>query len=515
MVVFARILKQQRDTKLRQTKTGTAQQIRKQLISAIVLSLLFGLGWGFAFPATQGTNNAVAQYLFQAIFIALTAFQGLYIFIMHCIIGSKSVEVRQQWKRWLQRVSSRSSVFTSSYSKSTLERTTLPKGKKGTLDSSTPSDSTLLRTYATLPRETSSTMESAFNSSVVEPVTLEQTNASEPVDNSEKQSAAAYDGEKATSLLLEEKEQIVDGSNQLDDRKESVTAVSLSENEAAALLEEHPPLKMTSRKKPRVSFSDDVPVQPSEQRSKPSDRKGRLQKVKDAAGARVSIQVVNTYQDTVEELHAALGKRRESISPEEDEAEAEEQTEDELGSDANVIVNPAANYDSDDETDSAVFSPSVASTLSYQSVLEELSLVQGSKGKSNDCMESSVSFTNPLAALAELDASDFISSQQTPRESESIVDELERVQDSREESTTDPAQCKEGSLSFTKPTVAMEDELEVGDLVGTRQSPREADANLMSVDKSTDMAIIDTPAAALAESTNVTIETAEESAEGD
>ena len=65
---------------------------------AITLSILFGLGWGIGLPATQALHTAAIRDTFSVLFILLTAFQGLLIFIMRC---ARSSEVVKQWKKWL------------------------------------------------------------------------------------------------------------------------------------------------------------------------------------------------------------------------------------------------------------------------------------------------------------------------------------------------------------------------------------------------------------------------------
>ena len=194
---------------------NTTEQIRQQLVSAIVLSILFGLGWGFALPATQGINNTAVQILFQAIYIALTAFQGVFIFIMHCLVGRNSIMARQEWKRWIRRVSSRrSSVYSSGdYSNSTLERVRKRfrrSGKDGTLGTNVTSDSSLQRgsnLYGTLPRKTplsSVESESMFNSSVIESATLERTVKDNQEDKAIVAVADSIDVNDSTTLLSED-----------------------------------------------------------------------------------------------------------------------------------------------------------------------------------------------------------------------------------------------------------------------------------------------------------------------
>ena len=72
--------------------------IRQQLIIVTTLSVLFGLGWGIGLFATQDIhNNKIVRDLFAALFVIVTAFHGLFIFIMHCL---RSRDIRSVWKQW-------------------------------------------------------------------------------------------------------------------------------------------------------------------------------------------------------------------------------------------------------------------------------------------------------------------------------------------------------------------------------------------------------------------------------
>ena len=72
--------------------------ICQQLIIAVTLSVLFGLGWGIGLLATQDIyTNKTVRDLFAALFVIITAFHGLFIFIMQCL---RSKEVRNDWNRW-------------------------------------------------------------------------------------------------------------------------------------------------------------------------------------------------------------------------------------------------------------------------------------------------------------------------------------------------------------------------------------------------------------------------------
>ena len=78
---------------------GKKSFVRQQLVIITSLSILFGLGWGIGLLATQDIHtNKTVRDLFAALFVILTAFHGLFIFIMHCL---HSKEVRNTWKQWV------------------------------------------------------------------------------------------------------------------------------------------------------------------------------------------------------------------------------------------------------------------------------------------------------------------------------------------------------------------------------------------------------------------------------
>lgn len=73
--------------------------IRQQLVITATLSILFGLGWGIGLPATQELHQTPAiRDTFAAFFIILTTFQGLFVFLMHCL---RSKEARKLWSQWI------------------------------------------------------------------------------------------------------------------------------------------------------------------------------------------------------------------------------------------------------------------------------------------------------------------------------------------------------------------------------------------------------------------------------
>ena len=106
----------QSDSKSKKEK-GKKSFFYQQLVIVTTLSILFGLGWGIGLLATQDIhNNKTVRDLLAALFVILTAFHGLFIFIMHCL---HSKEVRITWKQWVFNVTGKD---ISQFSTSTLPR---------------------------------------------------------------------------------------------------------------------------------------------------------------------------------------------------------------------------------------------------------------------------------------------------------------------------------------------------------------------------------------------------------
>ena len=112
--------------------------IRRDIIIAIGLATLFGLGWGLGLLATSSDIKELT-FTFQIIFSLFVGSQGLLLLILH---GFRSSDARKEWKFWLSKVISNSAKFysaarstagvglstTSTYDMSTLTRGgTLPK----------------------------------------------------------------------------------------------------------------------------------------------------------------------------------------------------------------------------------------------------------------------------------------------------------------------------------------------------------------------------------------------------
>ena len=72
--------------------------VRKQLIRAVILSSLLGVGWGIGLFASQSLHsNSVSRDIISGVFVLVTAFHGILILIMHCL---RSKDVLFLWKQW-------------------------------------------------------------------------------------------------------------------------------------------------------------------------------------------------------------------------------------------------------------------------------------------------------------------------------------------------------------------------------------------------------------------------------
>ena len=108
---------------------STRVKTKHQLIAAVTLSVLFGLGWGIGLIATEGVRTKAVHDLFSAIFIICTAFQGVMVF---CLQTLRSKEVRNTWLSLFYRATgkniTRPSKHTNSRSQPQFDSSTLRQG---------------------------------------------------------------------------------------------------------------------------------------------------------------------------------------------------------------------------------------------------------------------------------------------------------------------------------------------------------------------------------------------------
>ena len=97
IIIFISLWRKRRNSEVGD-KEDVKTRLRQQFIAALTLSLLFGLGWGVGFATTSSITSVPLSTTLQAIFILLTSFQGLVIFIMQCV---RCEEARNVWKEWI------------------------------------------------------------------------------------------------------------------------------------------------------------------------------------------------------------------------------------------------------------------------------------------------------------------------------------------------------------------------------------------------------------------------------
>ena len=107
---------------------GKLRKLKENFTIALGLSLLFGMGWAVGLLATSGVHVAV-QIPAEWIFTFMTAFLGVYLFILYIL---RSSEARGLWKRWLlcQHIKKHYSVGVSASSSSRTKLRDLPSSMR-------------------------------------------------------------------------------------------------------------------------------------------------------------------------------------------------------------------------------------------------------------------------------------------------------------------------------------------------------------------------------------------------
>ena len=98
IIIIVSLLQKTFQSDIKTKNNNNIKFVHQQLSIAVTLSIMFGLGWDIGLLATQDihTNKAVHD-LFAALFVIITAFHGLLIFIMHYLC---SEQVTITWKQW-------------------------------------------------------------------------------------------------------------------------------------------------------------------------------------------------------------------------------------------------------------------------------------------------------------------------------------------------------------------------------------------------------------------------------
>ena len=124
VIIFASLVKKSRQSKNKNDESGGNKNyklVKQQFIAALSLAVLFGLGWGFGFLST-GAFKEIDPFrrTMEIIFIFLTSFQGLFVFLFQCVYSKAARDI---WVGWFSRVvlkravTRRTSNFTSTISK--------------------------------------------------------------------------------------------------------------------------------------------------------------------------------------------------------------------------------------------------------------------------------------------------------------------------------------------------------------------------------------------------------------
>ena len=91
--------------------------IKKNIVIALILVTIFGLGWGIGFAAMSGPIRQLT-FTFQIAFSILVSLQGALIFVLH---GIRNKDVRMLWKQCFTRIGGKyiiSSIFLTTKSSS-------------------------------------------------------------------------------------------------------------------------------------------------------------------------------------------------------------------------------------------------------------------------------------------------------------------------------------------------------------------------------------------------------------
>ena len=106
-VIFVSLIHKRSRSSINETdKKSKNSFLHQQLIVVASLSVLFGLGWGIGLLATQDAHSSeIVRDILSAMFVLITAFHGLFIFIMN---GLRSKDVRNVWKQWFRLVTRKS-----------------------------------------------------------------------------------------------------------------------------------------------------------------------------------------------------------------------------------------------------------------------------------------------------------------------------------------------------------------------------------------------------------------------
>lgn len=112
IVILVSIAKHKRHLNEQTQSKADYKYIKENIIIALSLAVVFGLGWGFGLLATSYPVEALTITL-QVIFSIFVGAQGVLLFVLH---GVRNSDAQRLWKNWLSSISTttRISYFISS-----------------------------------------------------------------------------------------------------------------------------------------------------------------------------------------------------------------------------------------------------------------------------------------------------------------------------------------------------------------------------------------------------------------
>jgi len=75
-------------------KFGMTKELQKNLIIAVSLAIVLGLGWGIGLLASSSYEAHELSFIFQVIFAIFVGSQGVFIFLLH---GLRNADFREFW----------------------------------------------------------------------------------------------------------------------------------------------------------------------------------------------------------------------------------------------------------------------------------------------------------------------------------------------------------------------------------------------------------------------------------
>ena len=115
IVILVSVIKHKSQTN-RQVRSKESTKVhRDNLIIALSLAVVFGLGWGFGLLTTSSSIHGLTT-TFQVIFSIFVGAQGVLLFLLH---GVRNSDARGVWKGWLTSFSTTTRLSYVSSNKST------------------------------------------------------------------------------------------------------------------------------------------------------------------------------------------------------------------------------------------------------------------------------------------------------------------------------------------------------------------------------------------------------------